>query len=64
MVVDGARAGGKNVGNLFVALSLNHPMKNLAFSGCQPYSLKILRCGNRAGRCLLERGESLGVAMS
>jgi len=41
------RACGKNVGDLFVALAFNHPMKDLGFSRCQSYSLKILRCRNR-----------------
>jgi hypothetical protein len=37
MVMDRATPRGKNVGDFFVALSLTHPMKNLAFSRCQPY---------------------------
>jgi hypothetical protein len=64
MVVDRARAYGKNVGDLFITLAFNHPMKDVAFSRCQSYSLKILRCRNRTGRCLLERSESLSFLMS
>lgn len=37
MVMDRATPRGKNVDDFFVALSLTHPMKDLAFSRCQSY---------------------------
>jgi hypothetical protein len=61
MVANRPGARRKNVGDRFVVLAFNHPMKDLGFSRCQSYSLKILGCRNRAGRCLLERGERLGT---
>src|SRR6516164_2512443 len=62
MVVDRAMARGKDVGNLFVSLALNHPMKNLAFSRREAYLLQIVRCRNRAGRCLPQFGERFAEA--
>jgi len=62
MVVDRAMARGKDVGNLFVSLALNHLMKNLAFSRREAYLLQIVRCRNRAGRCLPQFGERFAEA--